>query len=142
MRVDMTGTSSCTWRPFCSHMKRWYSAQVSMISTWLTERVDSSLHSVQLSALSQIVRVRHIPHSLTSRSLLLFLLILTPEQKMYSEFSLQGFEVEKLNSKAFQTVLNRIQMEEAAASVNESSCSREDEEYENFFSSNCIFAYS
>lgn len=92
-----------------------------MISTWLTERVDSSLHSVQLSALSQIVRVS--PCAMSH-------VLMTPIcwQKMYSEFSLQGFEDEKLNSKAFQTVLNRIQMEEAAASVNESSSSREEEE--------------
>ena len=45
---------------------------------------------------------------------------------MYSDFSLQGFEEEKLNSKPYQTIINRIQMEEAAASVND-SC-REDEE--------------
>jgi len=40
-----------------SAKQQWYSTQVSMLSTWLTERVDCSLHSVQLSALSQIVRV-------------------------------------------------------------------------------------
>ena len=50
------------------------------------------------------------------------------EQKVHSEFSLQGLEEEKLNSKAYQTILNRIQMEEAAASVNESSMSREEDE--------------
>jgi hypothetical protein len=45
---------------------------------------------------------------------------------MYSDFALQGYEEEKLNSKAYQTIINRIQMEEAAASVNDSS--REDDE--------------
>jgi hypothetical protein len=45
---------------------------------------------------------------------------------MYSDFALQGYEEEKLNSKPYQTIINRIQMEEAAASVNDSS--REDDE--------------
>lgn len=38
-------------------LQQWYSLQINMICTWLTERVDCSLHSVQLAALSQIVRV-------------------------------------------------------------------------------------
>lgn len=39
---------------------------------------------------------------------------------MYSDFTLQGYEEEKLNSKSYQTVINRIQLEEAAASVTDS----------------------
>ena len=46
-------------------------------------------------------------------------------QKMYSDFALQGLEDEKLNSKVYQTIVNRIQMEEAAACVTETP--REDE---------------
>lgn len=37
--------------------QQWYTNQINMICTWLTERVDCSLHTVQLSALSQIVKV-------------------------------------------------------------------------------------
>lgn len=46
---------------------------------------------------------------------------------MYSDFALQGLEDEKLNSKVYQTIVNRIQMEEAAACVTETS---REEEYE------------
>lgn len=45
---------------------------------------------------------------------------------MYSDFALQGYEEDKLNSKAYQTIINRLQVEEAAASVNDSS--KEDDE--------------
>ena len=36
---------------------------------------------------------------------------------MYTDFELQGIEEDKLNSKAYQTIMDRIKMEEAAASV-------------------------
>lgn len=51
-------------------------------------------------------------------------------QKLFSDFALQGFSEEKLNTRAYQAILNRIQMEEATASVTESSSSsgvRDDE---------------
>ena len=38
-------------------------------------------------------------------------------QKLYSDFELQGIEEEKLNSKTYQTITNRLQLEEATASV-------------------------
>lgn len=38
-------------------------------------------------------------------------------QKMHSDFSLMGYEEEKLNSRIYQTVISRIQMEEAAVSI-------------------------
>lgn len=109
-------------------LEQWYSTQVNMICTWLTERVDCSLHSVQLIALSHIVRV-----SLFSLFYIFYWYILisftnwlntffsSPSQKVYSDFALQGLEEEKLNSKAYQTILSRMQMEDAAASVNGSS---------------------
>ncbi|RWS05469.1 calcium-dependent secretion activator-like protein [Dinothrombium tinctorium] len=75
-------------------LEQWYTSQINMTCSWLSERIDRSLHSVQLSALSFIVR------------------------KIYSDFELQGFEEEKLNSKSYQTVINRIQLEEASSSVN------------------------
>ena len=37
--------------------QEWYTSQINVICAWLTERADCSLHHVQLSALSQIVRV-------------------------------------------------------------------------------------
>lgn len=46
---------------------------------------------------------------------------------MYSDFELQGFEEDKLNTKAYQTVISRIQMEEAAASVTNESTREEDD---------------
>lgn len=48
---------------------------------------------------------------------------------MYSDFELQGIEEEKLNNKAYQTVMQRIQMEEAAASVS-NGLYRENEDME------------
>ncbi|KAI1285895.1 Calcium-dependent secretion activator [Halotydeus destructor] len=83
-------------------LELWYTTQINMICTWLSDRIDHSLHSVQLSALSQIVR------------------------KMYSEFALQGYEEEKLYSKMYQTVINRIHLEEAAASVSDSNREADD----------------
>jgi hypothetical protein len=66
---------------------------MNLLCNWLSERIDHGLHSFQLSALSHIVR------------------------KIYSDFELQGIEEEKLNSKVYQTIMSRIQLEEAAASV-------------------------
>ena len=50
--------------------QQWYTNQINMICTWLTERVDCSLHAVQLSALSQIVKVSFLS-PLSSCNLLL-----------------------------------------------------------------------
>ncbi|XP_015784018.1 calcium-dependent secretion activator 1 isoform X3 [Tetranychus urticae] len=86
-------------------LEQWYTNQINMICSWLSERIDHGLHSVQLSALSNIVK------------------------KMYSDFELQGFEEDKVNSKNYQTVIARIQMEEAAASVNNEGV-REDDDSE------------
>lgn len=64
-----------------------------LIFNWLNERLEQSLHLFQLSAISLIVK------------------------KIYSDFELQGIEEEKLNSRAYQVAIERIKMEEAAASV-------------------------
>ena len=48
-------------------------------------------------------------------------------QKIYSDFALQGLEDEKLNTKVYQTIVNRIHLEETAASVTETS---RDDDYE------------
>ncbi|XP_074603167.1 calcium-dependent secretion activator 1 isoform X3 [Brevipalpus obovatus] len=84
-------------------LEQWYFNQMNLIANWLNERIDHGLHSVQSSALSHIVR------------------------KMYSDFELQGFEEEKLNSRAYQNVISRIQMEEATASVTSDSTREEDD---------------
>ncbi|GIX91104.1 hypothetical protein CEXT_209192, partial [Caerostris extrusa] len=73
----------------------WYAAQISMICTWLSERLDHGLHSFQLAALSHIAK------------------------KLYSDFELQGIEEEKLNSKTYQAITSRLQLEEATAAVND-----------------------
>lgn len=75
----------------------WYASQMNMLCAWLSERLDHGLHSFQLAALAHICR------------------------KLYSDFELQGIEEEKLNSKVYQTICSRIQLEEAAASVSESA---------------------
>lgn len=38
-------------------------------------------------------------------------------QKLYSDFELQGVMEDKLNSKAYQTVANRMQAEEATCQM-------------------------
>ncbi|GFY42281.1 calcium-dependent secretion activator [Trichonephila inaurata madagascariensis] len=81
----------------------WYAAQISMICTWLSERLDHGLHSFQLAALSHIAK------------------------KLYSDFELQGIEEEKLNSKTYQTITSRLQLEEATAAVNDPSHREKDD---------------
>nr|XP_046918163.1 calcium-dependent secretion activator 1-like isoform X3 [Dermatophagoides farinae] len=82
----------------------WYAAQIELINNWLLERIDSSLHIFQLCAISHIVR------------------------KMYSDFELQGIEEEKLNNVTYKTVMQRILMEEATASVSTNDLNRENED--------------
>lgn len=83
--------------------EQWYAAQMSLLCSWLSERLDHGLHSIQLSALLHIAR------------------------KLYSDFELQGIEEEKLNSKVYQTVCSRLQLEEAAASVSDANSREKDD---------------
>ncbi|GFY02191.1 calcium-dependent secretion activator 1 [Trichonephila clavipes] len=48
-------------------------------------------------------------------------------QKLYSDFELQGIEEEKLNSKTYQTITSRLQLEEATAAVNDPSHREKDD---------------
>jgi len=41
----------------------WYTAQMKMISEWLTERHDISLHNYQLTSLQNITKVIIMPHA-------------------------------------------------------------------------------
>lgn len=49
---------------------------------------------------------------------------------MYSDFELQGIEEEKLNNVTYKTVMQRILMEEATASVSTNDLNRENEDAE------------
>ncbi|XP_023165562.1 calcium-dependent secretion activator isoform X5 [Drosophila hydei] len=72
---------------------QWYSQQINMLSTWLSERLDHSLHYAQVTSISHIIK------------------------KIYSDFELQGVLEDKLNSKAYQTVIQRMTAEEATCAL-------------------------
>lgn len=73
----------------------WYDSQMTTLQDWLAERLESGLHPIQLSALGAIVR------------------------KLRSDFELLGMDQYRLNSKAYKATIQRIEMEEAAASVSD-----------------------
>merc|ERR1712223_670268 len=73
-----------------STMERWYADQVQMLCTWLTDRLDRSLHHYQCTCLVFIVK------------------------KLKGDFELCGVEENKLNSQHWQNVEQRMQTEEAA----------------------------
>ncbi|VDK70542.1 unnamed protein product [Gongylonema pulchrum] len=68
-----------------------------MINDWLTERLQQSLSSYQLTCLSFMVK------------------------KIYSDSELQGIDDERLNSKIYQSITRRLQIEEANSALNEST---------------------
>ncbi|XP_014246140.1 calcium-dependent secretion activator isoform X2 [Cimex lectularius] len=84
--------------------EQWYTAQIQMLCNWLSERIDHSLHVCQCTCLAHIVK------------------------KLYSDFELQGVMEDKLNSKTYQTVSQRMQTEEATCALTMSS-RREEEGY-------------
>ncbi|KRF85292.1 calcium-dependent secretion activator isoform X2 [Drosophila virilis] len=73
--------------------EQWYSQQISMLSSWLSERLDHALHYAQVTSISHIIK------------------------KIYSDFELQGVLEDKLNSKAYQTVIQRMTAEEATCAL-------------------------
>ncbi|XP_058647891.1 calcium-dependent secretion activator 1 isoform X3 [Onychostoma macrolepis] len=83
----------------CSHTKghadQWYTSTMNLLGTWLTDRMDLQLHVYQLKILIRIVK------------------------KKYRDFRLQGVLDSTLNSKMYETVRNRLILEEATASVRE-----------------------
>ncbi|KAI4493140.1 hypothetical protein M0802_009557 [Mischocyttarus mexicanus] len=83
------------------HIKQWYTAQIQMLCTWLSERLDHSLHLYQCTCLAHIVK------------------------KIYSDFELQGVMEEKLNSKTYQTISKRMQTEEATCALTMSAQNEE-----------------
>ncbi|XP_055077717.1 calcium-dependent secretion activator 1 isoform X2 [Periophthalmus magnuspinnatus] len=72
---------------------QWYTSTMNLIGTWLTDRMDLQLHVYQLKILIRIVK------------------------KKYRDFRLQGVLDSTLNSKMYETVRNRLTLEEATASV-------------------------
>ncbi|XP_056886353.1 calcium-dependent secretion activator 1 isoform X2 [Takifugu flavidus] len=74
---------------------QWYTSTMNLIGTWLTDRMDLQLHLYQLKILIRIVK------------------------KKYRDFRLQGVLDSTLNSKMYETVRNRLTLEEATASVRE-----------------------
>ncbi|XP_059468283.1 calcium-dependent secretion activator isoform X3 [Neocloeon triangulifer] len=80
-----------------NYFELWYTAQIQLLCNWLGERLDHSLHPYQCTCLSQIVK------------------------KLYSDFELQGVIEDKLNSKTYQTVSQRMQTEEATCALTSGS---------------------
>ncbi|XP_018112235.1 calcium-dependent secretion activator 1 isoform X33 [Xenopus laevis] len=74
---------------------QWYTSSMNVVCTWLTDRMDLQLHIYQLKTLIRIVK------------------------KTYRDFRLQGVLDSTLNSKTYDTVRNRLTVEEATASVSE-----------------------
>ncbi|XP_040603520.1 calcium-dependent secretion activator 1 isoform X8 [Mesocricetus auratus] len=76
-------------------LRQWYNSSMNIICTWLTDRMDLQLHIYQLKTLIRMVK------------------------KTYRDFRLQGVLDSTLNSKTYETIRNRLTVEEATASVSE-----------------------
>ncbi|XP_022108476.1 calcium-dependent secretion activator 1-like isoform X3 [Acanthaster planci] len=88
-----------------------YTANMNLLCDWLSDRMDLQLHVHQLSTLLRITN------------------------KMYKDFELHGVSSKSLNSKTYEAVRHRLQVEEATASVTHGNLaltngSTEDEEDE------------
>ncbi|KAM4651492.1 calcium-dependent secretion activator 1 isoform 17-T17 [Discoglossus pictus] len=75
--------------------EQWYTSSMNVVCTWLTDRMDLQLHIYQLKTLIRVVK------------------------KTYRDFRLQGVLDSTLNSKTYDTIRNRLTVEEATASVSE-----------------------
>lgn len=64
-----------------------------MINDWLIERKGNALSPYQFTCLSTIIK------------------------KMYSDFELQGISPDALDTMAYKTIMQRLQMEETAQAV-------------------------
>lgn len=72
---------------------QWYTSSMKAICVWLTDRLDLQLHMYQLKTLIKIVK------------------------KSYRDFRLQGVLDGTLNNKSYETIFNRLSVEEATAAV-------------------------
>lgn len=102
--------------------EQWYTKQITILCTWLSERLDHGLHVFQCTCLSHIVKVKNYLRNENEK-----LFIVLKLQKIYSDFELQGVMEDKLNSKAYQTVAQRMQAEEATCQLTMTSEDGEDE---------------
>ncbi|CAB3409327.1 unnamed protein product [Caenorhabditis bovis] len=75
--------------------EHWYDNQMKLINEWLTERLQQSLSPTQFISLSNIVK------------------------KVFSDFELQGIDEERLNSKAYQAISRRLQLEESNSHIHD-----------------------
>ncbi|KAL4659394.1 calcium-dependent secretion activator 2-like [Arapaima gigas] len=73
--------------------EQWYTNSMKIVCIWLTDRLDLQLHPYQLRTLIRIVK------------------------KTYRDFRLQGVLDGTLNSKSYETVHNRLTLEEATLCV-------------------------
>ncbi|XP_061106858.1 calcium-dependent secretion activator 2 isoform X1 [Conger conger] len=73
--------------------EQWYTGTMKAVCVWLTDRLDLQLHLYQLKTLIKIVK------------------------KTYRDFRLQGVLDGTLNNKSYETVYNRLTVEEATVSV-------------------------
>uniref|UniRef100_A0A3B4Y6Q5 Calcium dependent secretion activator 2 n=1 Tax=Seriola lalandi dorsalis TaxID=1841481 RepID=A0A3B4Y6Q5_SERLL len=72
---------------------QWYTGSMKALCVWLTDRLDLQLHMYQLKTLIKIVK------------------------KTYRDFRLQGVLDGTLNNKSYETIYNRLTVEEATAAV-------------------------
>ncbi|XP_069384626.1 calcium-dependent secretion activator 2 isoform X4 [Paralichthys olivaceus] len=72
---------------------QWYTGSMKAVCVWLTDRLDLQLHTYQLKTLIKIVK------------------------KTYRDFRLQGVLDGTLNCKSYETIYNRLTVEEATAAV-------------------------
>ncbi|XP_060932818.1 calcium-dependent secretion activator 2-like [Limanda limanda] len=73
--------------------EQWYTISMKAVCVWLTDRLDLQLHTYQLKTLIKIVK------------------------KTYRDFRLQGVLDGTLNNKSYETVYNRLTVEEATTAV-------------------------
>lgn len=79
--------------------EQWYAAQMKMIQEWLMQRASQALHPIQVQCLVTIYK------------------------KCYSDFELQGVTQDVLESKVYQSIQKRLQVEETTMLVKQSSTS-------------------
>ncbi|EPY85682.1 hypothetical protein CB1_000353019 [Camelus ferus] len=91
-KIKIVQLSLCCFSP---EIQQWYNSSMNVICTWLTDRMDLQLHIYQLKTLIRMVK------------------------KTYRDFRLQGVLDSTLNSKTYETIRNRLTVEEATASVSE-----------------------
>ncbi|KAM7397305.1 hypothetical protein PAMP_020289 [Pampus punctatissimus] len=72
---------------------QWYTGSMKSVCVWLTDRLDLQLHMYQLKTLIKIVK------------------------KTYRDFRLQGVLDGTLNNKSYETIYNRLTVEEATVAV-------------------------